>query len=438
MKNVFTLRGLSLFFGFLAFSFSNLHAQTSPTLSVQGILKKSNGVAVDDGAYSITFKLYKSETGGTAIWTETQPTVEVSSGIYSATLGTVTPLTVPFDTLYFLGVTVGSTELTPRVLLTSAPYALSLIGQTNKFPSAGTVQAEKIAVAGVSLPTTHSVVAVGGYLARGGAPGLNGANNNGYAFDGNSGDKDSGLFSTADGKVSLYADNTEVLAATPGNVAVTGNMNATNIGANSNGTYYYNGMADWRLVDVDYLENNNNDGWQVYGPPPASGNANAWSNASGTPATVVDFGDFAGKALRPNQNWLVFKKAFSPPGTYTYIKVKFRYYLLDSWGFGAGDQGWAAFAPNVTGNSLRVGWSIVPSFVQAGGNMGTTQFESATNFANTTNGHGQNNGDSWVSGEMTAYYPHTNGTFWVMFGAGLDMGVPDENFAVGGIEIWVK
>ena len=29
-----------------------LHAQLDPTLSIQGILKKSNGVAVDDGIYS--------------------------------------------------------------------------------------------------------------------------------------------------------------------------------------------------------------------------------------------------------------------------------------------------------------------------------------------------------------------------------------------------
>ena len=114
------LRSASIILLVAAFA-GTLHAQTNPTLSVQGILKKSNGVAVDDGSYSITFKLYKSETGGTAIWTETQPSVEVSSGIYSASLGTVTPLTVAFDTLYFLGVTVGSTELTPPVLLTSAP-----------------------------------------------------------------------------------------------------------------------------------------------------------------------------------------------------------------------------------------------------------------------------------------------------------------------------
>ncbi len=126
---------LSLFI-FVAFAIQ-LHAQLDPTLSIQGILKKSNGAAVDDGAYSITFKLYAAAAGGAALWTETQSDVEVSSGIYSAALGVVTPLNVPFNQLYYLGVTVGSTELTPRVLLTSAPYALSLIGQSNKFPSAG-------------------------------------------------------------------------------------------------------------------------------------------------------------------------------------------------------------------------------------------------------------------------------------------------------------
>ncbi|MEO6131414.1 MAG: hypothetical protein ABIQ02_06170, partial [Saprospiraceae bacterium] len=49
---------------------SVLQAQAS--LSIQGILKKSNGVAVEDGIYNVTFKLYTAPNGGTAIWTETQ------------------------------------------------------------------------------------------------------------------------------------------------------------------------------------------------------------------------------------------------------------------------------------------------------------------------------------------------------------------------------
>ena len=39
-----------------------LEAQAS--LSIEGILKKSNGVAVEDGTYNITFKLYTVESGG--------------------------------------------------------------------------------------------------------------------------------------------------------------------------------------------------------------------------------------------------------------------------------------------------------------------------------------------------------------------------------------
>jgi hypothetical protein len=55
---------------------------------------------------------------------------------------------------------------------------------------------------------------MGGILARGGAPGANNLSNNGFAFQGNSGDNDSGLFSNADHQVSLYADNIERLRVT--------------------------------------------------------------------------------------------------------------------------------------------------------------------------------------------------------------------------------
>lgn len=99
------------------------------TLSIQGTLKKDNGRSVDDGNYAITFKLYTSETGGTAIWTETQPAVRLVGGIYSVSLGSVTPLTPAFDAPYWLGVTVGTDEeIQPRTPLTAAPYALAVLG----------------------------------------------------------------------------------------------------------------------------------------------------------------------------------------------------------------------------------------------------------------------------------------------------------------------
>jgi hypothetical protein len=140
------LKSSLLLLFFLAFA-TQISAQA--TLSVQGTLQKSNGSAVDDGNYSLTFSIYTAATGGTALWTETQPSVAIVDGVYSVLLGTVTPLTVPFNQAYYVGVTVqGGTELIPRTLLTSSPYALSLIGSTNIFPSSGPIGA------GTTTPNT--------------------------------------------------------------------------------------------------------------------------------------------------------------------------------------------------------------------------------------------------------------------------------------------
>lgn len=123
-------------------------ASAQATLSVQGTIQKSTGAAVDDGDYTLIFKLYTTETGGTPVWSETQSTVNIIGGVYSVTLGSVTPLTPAFDQTYYLGVTVSSgAELTPRARLTSSPYALSLIGQDNIFPSTGAVGVGTVAPA---------------------------------------------------------------------------------------------------------------------------------------------------------------------------------------------------------------------------------------------------------------------------------------------------
>ena len=435
MKSTSIRLAYLLLLGACIFATTTLQAQTNPTLSIQGILKKSNGVAVDDGTYSLTFKLYTQETGGSIVWQETQAGVEVNSGIYNAVLGAVNPLTAAFDQLYYLGVTVGSTELTPRVLLTSAPYALSLIGVNNKFSSSGAITADSARIAtnlvvGGNLPTTHSVVAVGGYLARGGAPGLNGANNNGYAFDGNSGDKDSGLFSTADGKVSLYANNAEVLAATPGNVAVTGSVNANNVGINNNGSLSYNGLNDWRLVETDYFEGGANEGWSVSAP--TSGGNGAWNNGSFSGATAVNYGDFAGWVLKPATNDHVFKKQFAPPGSYTYVKVVFKYFAIGNWDFGDGASvGFGALATNGSGGGIRVAWDWHPQHHSNTHNYNNDAFRTASSFDNMPD----NVSDQWTTGTMIA---RRTSPFWVYFGYANDEGEGDEQFAVGAIEIWVK
>lgn len=135
MKKVFQLLfGAALL---LLPSLSSLRAQTN--LSVQGTIQNFNGSAVDNGLYDVIFKLYTTDAGGTAVWSETQ-SAQVTGGVYSVLLGSVNPLTVAFDQTYYLGITLpGGPELTPRSRLTSSPYALSVIGQTNIFPSTGAI-----------------------------------------------------------------------------------------------------------------------------------------------------------------------------------------------------------------------------------------------------------------------------------------------------------
>jgi len=405
--------------------FSELHAQAS--LSIQGILKKSNGVAVEDGTYSITFRLYTDQTGGSAIWTEMQSGVEVSSGIYSTILGNTNDLNVPFDTVYYLGVTIGSSELTPRIQLTSAPYALSLIGVNNQFPSSGLVKAD-------------SIIVNGGVLAKGGAPGLNGASHSGYAFKGANGDKDSGLFSTSDGSVSMYVNNIEVLAATPGNVAITGNaavsgsFSTGNVALPNGGKVTYNGLSDWRLVAVDDLIGGAN-GWNVYSPGPNE--YLGWNNPSSAGAANIEgvSTNFVGLYLYPLDNNQVLKKLYdlAGVGAFTQIKVKFRYHFFDTWGFGDDDRGWAAVADGVNGSQMRIGWSEIPSTLDQTGEFNTTAFRTANNYDD--NGNNQET-DYSETGEMMFF--KSGNSFWLYFGAALDEDVTNESYGVGMIEVWVK
>lgn len=144
--------------GGLLLACGQLHAQA--TLSVQGTIQRSTGAAVDDGDYDITFRLYTAPTGGSPVWSETQSGVEIIGGVYSVALGSVNPLNAPFDQTYYLGISVGTgVEHTPRTLLTSAPYSLSLLGQDNKFPSTGLVKMESVASGQATTTATSYAVA---------------------------------------------------------------------------------------------------------------------------------------------------------------------------------------------------------------------------------------------------------------------------------------
>jgi hypothetical protein len=99
-------------------------AATPQTINYQGILKDNNGALVN-GTVQMQFALYSSLSGTSVLWSELQSSVTVTNGRYNVILGSVTPIALPFDAQYYLGVTVGADlEMSPRQALTNAPYAM--------------------------------------------------------------------------------------------------------------------------------------------------------------------------------------------------------------------------------------------------------------------------------------------------------------------------
>ncbi len=142
-KSFRTQGGLTLVFILLcSFGATALHAQNA-ALTVQGILKKSDGSAVPDDVYTLKFALYDAAFGGTEVWFEVLNDVETNGGLYSAVLGiNGKALDAPFNVPYYLSVKIGnsSQELLPRPRLSAAPYAMSLLGTDNIIPSTGNIQ----------------------------------------------------------------------------------------------------------------------------------------------------------------------------------------------------------------------------------------------------------------------------------------------------------
>lgn len=113
-----------------------LKAAVPQLLTFNGILKDSGGDFLD-GTYEMTFRVYSAATGGSALWSETQTDLAVDSGSFSAQLGSVTALTLPFNAPYWVSVEVESDgEMTPRVQLTSSGYAYTAEEVTNGFTEA--------------------------------------------------------------------------------------------------------------------------------------------------------------------------------------------------------------------------------------------------------------------------------------------------------------
>lgn len=122
IKRVFvTLAGVLFLFAMVPLA---INAQVPEEINFQGYLTDSGGNPLN-GDYSMQFSLYDVDTGGIALWSETQP-VTVVDGIYNIALGSSSPLSSDlFGGPRYLGVQIGAdSEMTPRQVVSSVAYSL--------------------------------------------------------------------------------------------------------------------------------------------------------------------------------------------------------------------------------------------------------------------------------------------------------------------------
>lgn len=147
----------------------NACADAPKTLNYQGYLTDGSGAPVN-GSRSMVFKLYTVPSAGAPLWSETQPDVAVTNGIYQTILGTVNALNLAFDQTYYLGVAVGvDPEMVPRQQLTSAPYALGLAPGSTVTLSDSTSNASALSVTSNSVNANAFSVTKTGANGNGGS-----------------------------------------------------------------------------------------------------------------------------------------------------------------------------------------------------------------------------------------------------------------------------
>jgi len=99
-------------------------AEVPDELAFQGRLLDIGGVPVPEGYKEMHFGIFDVDTGGVALWEETQDVLIGKEGFYTVYLGQVSPMTLGFDEAYWVEVTVESdSPMVPRFPLKKVAYA---------------------------------------------------------------------------------------------------------------------------------------------------------------------------------------------------------------------------------------------------------------------------------------------------------------------------
>ena len=150
------------------------HADTPALLSQQGRLLATDGTPAT-GTLAISFSLFGTDTGGTALWTEAHM-VTLDDGYFTATLGSTNALPALDGGPKYLSIKVGTDdEMLPREEIVSVPYAL-LAGDVT-----GAIHPANISIGGTLVIDANGQwvgppTGITGPKGDTGAPGTNGTN----------------------------------------------------------------------------------------------------------------------------------------------------------------------------------------------------------------------------------------------------------------------
>ena len=109
--------------------FETFTVDYSKIISFQGILSDENGDPIEDGEYSIIFRLYRSDDSENILWKEQQEERIVNSYIM-AYIGLTNPLNIDFSDQYCLEIVIEGQTL-ERIPLTASPYSIGNVRSVN-------------------------------------------------------------------------------------------------------------------------------------------------------------------------------------------------------------------------------------------------------------------------------------------------------------------
>lgn len=138
----------ALLLAFLACTIPAL-ASVPSVINYQGRLTQPSGAPVADATYPMLFSIYDAPTNGTALWSETNASVQVKGGLFATMLGSVTPIpATTFDSpsRYFAVKVASDAEMTPRQQIASVGYSFRAATVDD-----GAITASKLAT-GVATP----------------------------------------------------------------------------------------------------------------------------------------------------------------------------------------------------------------------------------------------------------------------------------------------